>query len=126
MVVPAVPASSRGSVNPPSCCCSPSPPRYREFEKLFPANPGPRAIVHIRVERVSDSCGFSVPLYEFQAERDTLTRWAAARTAEQLGAYRLAKNRYSIDGLAAIPTTLKPRPLREIRERPQLGGSTWD
>jgi hypothetical protein len=81
----------------------PAHPRYREFEKLFPANPGTRAYVHIRVERVSDSCGFSVPLYEFQAQRDTLNRWAAARTAEQLEAYRLAKNRYSIDGLAALP-----------------------
>jgi hypothetical protein len=82
-------------------------PCYREFEKLFPANPGTRAYVHIRVERVSDSCGFSVPLYEFQSQRDTLNRWAAARSAEQLEAYRLAKNRYSIDGLAALPVALQ-------------------
>jgi len=86
---------------------APSHPRYPEFEKLFPVNPGTRAYVHVRIDRVSDSCGFSVPLYEFRAQRDTLNRWALARTADQLAAYRLAQNRYSIDGLAALPMAVE-------------------
>ena len=77
-------------------------PRYGEFVELFPANPGTRAFVHIRVERVSDSCGYSVPLYQFQSQRETLDRWASAKTPDGLKAYRAAKNRRSIDGLPAL------------------------
>lgn len=78
-------------------------PRYAEFLDLFSGNPGTRAFVHIRVNRVSDSCGYSVPLYQFQSQRDTLDRWALKKTPEGLKAYRAAKNRLSIDGLPALP-----------------------
>jgi hypothetical protein len=77
-------------------------PRYAEFPELFPTNPGTRAFVHIRVDRVSDSCGYSVPLYHFQRQRATLDRWASAKTPEGLKAYRAAKNCLSIDGLPAL------------------------
>jgi hypothetical protein len=77
-------------------------PRYAEFEELFPANPGTRAFVHIRVDRISDSCGYSVPLYQFQSQRETLDRWASTKTPEGLKAYRAMKNRQSIDGLPAL------------------------
>jgi hypothetical protein len=77
-------------------------PRYAEFLTLFPANPGTRAFVHIQVDRVSDSCGYSVPLYQFQSQRETLDRWASAKTPEALKAYRADKNRQSIDGLPAL------------------------
>ena len=77
-------------------------PRYAEFSDLFPANPGTRAFIHIRVDRVSDSCGFSVPLYQFQSQRTTLDRWALAKKPEGLQAYRAAKNCQSIDGLPAL------------------------
>lgn len=76
--------------------------RYDEFAALFPANPGTRAFVHIAVERVSDSCGFGVPLYEFQSPRETLDKWATAKTPEALREYRAEKNRQSIDGLPAL------------------------
>ena len=81
---------------------APEHPRYPEFLNLFPPNPGTRAFVHIRIDRVSQSCGYSVPLYEFQAQRETLNRWAEARTPEGLKAFRGQKNRKSIDGLAAF------------------------
>ncbi len=68
----------------------------------FPANPGTRAVVHISVSRVSTSCGFSVPLMNFCAHRDTLDRWAAAKGPEGLDEYRAQKNACSIDGLAAL------------------------
>jgi hypothetical protein len=55
--------------------------------------------IHIRV---SDSCGYSVPLYQFQSERETLDRWASAKTPDALKAYRAAKNNQSIDGLPAL------------------------
>jgi len=42
----------------------------------FPAYAGTRAIIRIQVNRIADSCGFGVPLYEFQNHRNTLPQWA--------------------------------------------------
>lgn len=80
----------------------PADPKFAELAALFPPNPGTRACVHVAVNRVSDSCGFSVPLFDFQARRDTLDRWATAQGPEKLDAYRAAKNVRSIDGLPAF------------------------
>jgi hypothetical protein len=85
-------------------------PRYAEFAELFSVNPGTRAFVHIRVDRVSDSCGYSVPLYQYQGQRETLDRWALAKTPEGLKAYRAEKNRESIDGLPALLPELSASP----------------
>jgi hypothetical protein len=101
--------------------------RYAEFVELFPANPGTRAFVHIQVDRVSDSCGYSVPLYEFQSQRETLDRWARAKKPEGLRAYRAAKNSQSIDGLPALlPEMVMPsaRPQRSQGEGARLLNST--
>ncbi|MBX3479116.1 MAG: pyridoxamine 5'-phosphate oxidase family protein [Caulobacter sp.] len=61
--------------------------------------PGARQIVRLAVDMVQTSCGFAVPLYDYQGERDSLTRWAESKGEEGLVAYRQEKNRVSIDGL---------------------------
>jgi hypothetical protein len=76
--------------------------RFPELAALYPANPGTRAVVHIAVNRVSTSCGFSVPLFEFCGHRETLDRWAANKGPQGLCDYRAAKNQISIDGLPAF------------------------
>lgn len=76
--------------------------RFAELSALFPSNPGTRAFIHIAVNRVSDSCGLSVPFYDFKGHRDSLDRWAETQGPEKLDAYRAAKNQRSIDGLAAL------------------------
>lgn len=81
---------------------APDHARFTEFAALFPPNPGTRAFIHIVVERVSDSCGFSVPFFEYQAPRDTLDRWAEKQGPEKMEAYRATKNQRSIDGLPAF------------------------
>ncbi len=81
---------------------TPDHPRFAELAAAFPPNPGTRAFIHVTLNRVSDSCGFSVPFYEFRGPRDTLDRWAEQKGPEQLEAYRAAKNRVSIDGLPAF------------------------
>jgi hypothetical protein len=80
-------------------------PGHARFEALavhFPPNPGTRAIVHVRVKRVSTSCGYAVPTFDFRAERDVLDRWAVAKGEEGLAEYRATKNEVSIDGLPAF------------------------
>jgi len=74
----------------------------------FPDLPGARGVVVVHADRISDSCGYAVPLYEYQGQRDRLLDWAGARSEEELGEYRRAKNATSIDGLPAIDVVTAP------------------
>jgi hypothetical protein len=78
---------------------------FATLAALFPANPGTRSLVQVAVTRVSTSCGYSVPFYEFRGHRDTLDQWADNQGPDKLKAYRLAKNQRSIDGLPAFGAT---------------------
>jgi hypothetical protein len=51
------------------------------------------------IDLVQTSCGYGVPLFEYVAERPTLTRWAEAKGEAGLEEYRQEKNAFSIDGL---------------------------
>lgn len=75
---------------------------FDEVRRNFPAYPGTRAVVILEVERIADSCGFAVPLYEYAGERRQLTDWAERKGAEGLRHYRSEKNRRSIDGLPGL------------------------
>ena len=65
----------------------------------FDPVPGQRQIIVLDVDSVQTSCGYAVPQFAFQAERDTLRRWAEHKGEEELAAYRAKKNQRSIDGL---------------------------
>ncbi len=80
----------------------PGHPRFAEFEKIFPENPGTRAFIHVAVTRISTSCGFSVPLFEFKGMRETLNEWAIKQGTEGLKEYWGRKNKQSIDGLPGL------------------------
>jgi len=67
------------------------------FDGMEP--PGARQIVRLRIDLVQTSCGYAVPFFAFEGERDTLNNWATARSAEELRAYRRKKNATSLDGL---------------------------
>lgn len=56
----------------------------------------------VEVDRVSDSCGFSVPLMDFVADRDVLDRAHDRREPEYFDAYWQKKNATSIDGLPGV------------------------
>ena len=45
---------------------------FRDWSKLFTESRGVRAIVVVDVQRVSDSCGYGVPLMTYEGERDLL------------------------------------------------------
>jgi hypothetical protein len=60
---------------------------------------GARQIIHLDVELVKTSCGYGVPLYDYQSERETIERWAEAKGPEGLVAYRAEFNVESMDGL---------------------------
>lgn len=80
---------------------------FEELAENFPSHIGTRAIIHIKVSRISDSCGFSVPLYEFQGDRDILDKWSLNKGDEGLEEYRDKMNLQSIDGLPALSAETK-------------------
>jgi hypothetical protein len=64
---------------------------------------GQRSIVVVDVDRVSDSCGYAVPLMDLREDRDLLDRHQERRDDDYFDAYRRDKNSASIDGLEAVP-----------------------
>src|SRR5579863_3776319 len=48
--------------------------------------PGARQIVKLRVDLVTTSCGYGVPLFDFAGERATLRRWAEAKGEQEIEA----------------------------------------
>lgn len=61
--------------------------------------PGTRQMIVLTVELVQTSCGYNVPKFDYQGERDTLIRWAEKKGPAGLESYRREKNLRSIDGL---------------------------
>ena len=82
----------------------PDSPDFPTVASRFPAYPGNRAIVRASLTRISDSCGFGVPRYEYAGDRDTLMRWSAAKGPEGLRQYQREKNARSLDDLPGLTT----------------------
>jgi hypothetical protein len=78
----------------------PDSPDWNSLYTLFPQIPGTRQIIVADIERVQTSCGFSVPLYEYQGQRQTLVNWAIKKGEQGIKDYQQEKNVVSIDGLA--------------------------
>ena len=73
---------------------------WSELRPAFgPPLAGERQLILMDIETVQTSCGFGVPLYAFQAQREQLPAWAERKGNAGLVAYRAEKNRVSIDGL---------------------------
>ena len=77
----------------------PEEEEWSELYRLFPPIPGARQILVLNIESVQTSCGFGVPRFEFNGERDDLVNWANKKGEAGLRQYRADKNRISIDGL---------------------------
>ncbi|TBL75631.1 pyridoxamine 5'-phosphate oxidase family protein [Paenibacillus thalictri] len=77
----------------------PTMPEWNEWISHFELLPGARQIIKADIHAVSTSCGFGVPLFSFERERDTLLQSARKKGEETLHQYRKDKNSLSIDGL---------------------------
>lgn len=75
---------------------------YAAWAPRFAERRGARAVVVVDVDRVSDSCGYGVPLMSFEAERDLLPGHMDRKGVEGIREYRRLKNSASIDGLPAF------------------------
>ncbi|HEY6770030.1 MAG TPA: pyridoxamine 5'-phosphate oxidase family protein [Candidatus Sulfotelmatobacter sp.] len=80
-------------------------PHDEEFPALatqFPAYEAVRSVIVVSLTRITDSCGYGVPLLKYEGERQQLAAWARKTGPEGLRAYRERKNRRSIDGLPGV------------------------
>lgn len=63
---------------------------------------GIRGVIRVRVERISDSCGYGVPLLELVGERPQRGLWLERKGADGVRDYVRERNATSIDGLPAL------------------------
>lgn len=68
----------------------------------LPRYPDVRAIVRADLGRISDSCGYGVPQYRFEAERRQLVDWSERKGRDGLREYLAEHGVRSIDGLPAL------------------------
>jgi Pyridoxamine 5'-phosphate oxidase len=89
-------------------CAFSGPPRivrlHGRGEVLPDADPGDgvRGVVRVHLDRISDSCGFGVPLMELVGQRPQRERWLEHKGADGLREYVHERNAESIDGLPAF------------------------
>ncbi len=76
----------------------PSDTKWNEYIDLFPEIGGTRQLLLLDIEAVQNSCGFGVPFYDYNGDRDTLELWADKKGKVGIRAYQEAKNTTSIDG----------------------------
>ncbi|GHD13273.1 pyridoxamine 5'-phosphate oxidase family protein [Zhihengliuella salsuginis] len=87
----------RGSVHLPGT------PEFDEVVARHPAHPSTQAVIVVDVTRISDSCGWGVPVMEVTGERDLLRLQAEKKGPDGMSAYRVERNAHSIDGLPGFP-----------------------
>ncbi|HET9949457.1 MAG TPA: pyridoxamine 5'-phosphate oxidase family protein [Longimicrobiales bacterium] len=80
----------------------PPDPGFAELAPLFADASGARSVIRVAVERVSDSCGYGVPLFGRVEERPQLFAWMDRKGEHGLIDYQREHNARSIDGLPAL------------------------
>jgi hypothetical protein len=82
---------------------------------------GLRSIIEVAVTRISDSCGYGVPLMRHVGDRDLMERWAERKTDADLARYANQKNLNSIDGLPGLPRAVDLPPREAAGPVPATG-----
>lgn len=72
--------------------------QFHHYSQLFPTIPGSRQIIKMSVNLVQTSCGFGVPLMDFQKEQEILTDFATNKGEDGIRQYWNDKNTVSLDG----------------------------
>lgn len=85
-------------------------PEFADWQPRFPETIAARAVIVVDVERVSDSCGYGLPLFDGPRERDMLIDHIERKGADGIAAYRAQKNATSIDGLPAFAEPVSTAP----------------
>lgn len=71
---------------------------WAEANQAFPEDIAARQIFDMSIDLVQTSCGFGVPLMQYEAERPDADQWAAAKGPDGVRAYWAERNRTTLDG----------------------------
>ena len=77
----------------------PDTPAWADLIAQFEPLSGTRQIILVNIHRVQTSCGYGVPMFDYQGQRPTLLAWADKKGPAGLAAYQLEKGSHSLDGL---------------------------
>ena len=80
----------------------PDDPGFADLAPRFSDHPGIRSVITVDLTRIADSCGYAVPLMDYQGDRDVLDVSNAHKGEEKLVEYRRQKNTVSLDGLPGL------------------------
>jgi hypothetical protein len=88
----------------------PGEPEFDELRELFDktTTAGQRSIIIVDVERITDSCGWSVPLMDYREDRTVLDLHNERRDDAYFDNYWQTTNADSIDGLPALRSAAEP------------------
>lgn len=81
----------------------PKDPEWEKLSILFAIPISARQIILADIHKVQTSCGYAVPLYNYEGERDIHQKWSENKGKDGLQEYMLTNNLISLDGL---PTKL--------------------
>jgi len=87
---------------------------FAELLEKFPQQPSVRNIVTVDVDRIIDSCGYGVPLYEYRKQRDSFDNYLADKSEAFLLDYRRERNATSLDGLPGLDVEKIPRSTESV------------
>ncbi|MGA4508062.1 pyridoxamine 5'-phosphate oxidase family protein [Propionibacteriaceae bacterium G1746] len=79
----------------------PGDEQWDDLVGLFPPMLGARQVYVVDVDEAMTACGYGVPLYSFEGDRETMHLWAKKKGHDGLVRYQVEKNSSSIDGFDA-------------------------
>ncbi len=71
---------------------------WGDLISLFPPSAGARQIIDLKIDLVQQSCGMSIPYFDFKEDRNQLKDWAENKGEDGIKKYWKEKNKKSIDG----------------------------
>jgi hypothetical protein len=90
-----------------------------KFPEVLTQNPGFRSVFILTVNRVTASCGFSLPIMTYQRTRSTLDEFSHRKGKEGMQDYCVYNNSFSIDGLPSVAQLRNPN--ATIGAKPEAG-----
>ena len=77
-------------------------PEFDKLRQAFGELPAVRSIIRLTADRITDSCGWTVPEYEFVGTRPHYQKYVDTREPSAIREGQLKSNMQSIDGLPAL------------------------
>jgi hypothetical protein len=79
----------------------PTDPHFGEWRNRFGDHGGVRSVIVITLDRISDSCGYGVPLLSYEGERSQMAAWVEHKGPAGIEAYQ-AEHNVSVDGMPGL------------------------